>query len=305
MGRGPPRHSAGERQEGAQALSPGGDLISTLPARQDKQAPDSSGLSAQPRPRHRKSLGQYTLKNKRILARILAAAEIEPDDTIVEVGPGTGTLTEALAERAGEVIAIELDPDLVSLLHDKLGRDSNIRVIHADILETDLEGLVGGSYKVVANLPYYIANPAIRMFLEAGRKPSLMVVMVQEEVARNIVAGPGRRSMLSLAVQVYGRPSMVCRVPPTSFYPRPKVGSAVVAIDVYPKPLVQDIDAFFRVARAGFTAPRKQLHNSLALGLGMSVDQVKKALETVGIDGRRRAGTLVIEEWDRICRTIR
>ena len=203
------------------------------------------------------------------------------------------------------MIAIELDPDLVALLHDKLGRHSNITVIHADVLETDPDDLVGDGYKVVANLPYYIANPAIRLFLEAGHKPSLMVVMVQEEVARNIVAEPGRRSMLSLAVQVYGKPSMVCRVLPTSFYPRPKVSSAVVAIEVYAKPLVQKVDAFFRVARAGFTAPRKQLHNSLALGLDMSVDQVKRALEGVGIDGRRRAGTLTIEEWDNICRTIR
>ena len=305
MGGGPPGHSAGQRQEGAQALSRGEDLIPTLSARQDKQTPDGNGLPAKPRPRHRKSLGQYTLKDKRVLARILTAANIGPEDTIVEVGPGTGTLTQALAERAGRVIAIELDPVLVSLLGDRLGRYTNVSVVHGDILETDIQGLVGSSYKVVANLPYYIASPTIRLFLEAEHKPSLMVVMVQAEVARNIVAGPGRRSILSVAVQVYGRPSVVCRVPPTSFRPRPKVGSAVVAIDVYPEPLVKDVDAFFRVARAGFTAPRKQLHNSLALGLGMPIEEVKEALEAVGIDGRRRAGTLVIEEWDSLCRIIR
>lgn len=218
-------------------------------------------------------------------------------------------LTEALAERANRVIAVELDPVLVSRLNDRFAGFSNLTVVQADILETDPEDLLGDSdvlrqYKVVANLPYYIANPAIRLFLEARHKPSRMVVMVQEEVARNIVAGPGQRSMLSLAVQVYSKPSLVCRVSPTSFRPRSKVSSAVVAIDVYPDPLVNDVEAFFRVAKAGFAAPRKQLHNSLSHGLEMPVEEVKATLDKVGIDGRRRASTLTIEEWDSLCREI-
>ena len=160
-------------------------------------------------------------------------------------------------------------------------------------------------YKVVANLPFYIAAPTIRRFLEAPFKPIRMVVMVQREVAENICAGPGTLSILGLSVQFYGRPSLVQRVPARSFYPAPKVDSAIVRIDVYDRPPVDvSPDHFFRVVRAGFSAPRKQLRNALAHGLGMPPAEVIPILDRAGIDSRRRAETLSLEEWAELARVV-
>ncbi len=260
--------------------------------------------------RAKKSLGQHFLKDAAITEEIVDAAEPSPDEVVIEVGPGTGVLTRALARRFGRVIAVEIDSHLASLLQTEFTEFQNVRTVLGDVrdftpeqlLREHRSDLVGedGSYKVAGNLPYYVASPIIRHFLESDRKPVKMVVTVQREVGENMVAEPGKIGLLSLAVQVYGAPRIVAHIPASKFHPRPKVDSVVVAIDVHPEPLVSDLDRFFRVAKAGFRAPRKQLHNSLVKGLGGEGEMVREALDRVGIDGRRRPSTLTIEEWERL-----
>jgi len=263
----------------------------------------------------RKGLGQHFLIDEGILDSILGAAALSPEDTVIEVGPGLGILTARLAEKAGWVIAIELDNRLADILAQTLPYD-NIVVLNEDVLGTSpaklLQGRAPGfpaeltSYKVVANLPYYITSPVLRHFLEAPVKPESMVVMVQREVAESIVAGPGRRSVLSIAVQFYGRPSIVTGVPAGSFYPAPEVDSAVVKIDIYPQPPIDvDEEGFFRLVRAGFTAARKQVANSLALGLKIPKDDVLSSLRQANIDPQRRAETFTLEEWAELWKILR
>jgi 16S rRNA (adenine1518-N6/adenine1519-N6)-dimethyltransferase len=265
--------------------------------------------------RARKGLGQHFLVDERALLDIVAAAELSREDTVIEVGPGLGILTAELARRAGWVIAIELDNRLAAVLRRTLPYD-NIVIVNEDVLGTDPRSLLEGKapgfpeglrYKVVANLPYYITSPVLRHFLEASVKPELMVVMVQWEVAEAVAAGPGRRSLLSVSVQFYGRPTIVARLPAASFYPPPEVDSAVVKIEVYPYPpvAVDDVDGFFRLVRAGFTAARKQAANSLAQGLGLPKDEVAARLDEAGIAPQRRAETFTLEEWAALYRAFR
>ena len=232
--------------------------------------------------RAKKSLGQHFLKDPAVARKIVEAADPGPDEVVVEVGPGTGALTRLLAESFQSVIAVEIDSRLSDLLQSDLSDLPHVHVVTADVREISPQQLLAnytvqisgkqGGYKVVGNLPYFVASPIIRHFLESDCKPAKMVVMVQKEVAENMVARPGRTGLLSLAVQVYGAPRVVTRVPASKFRPKPKVDSAVVAIDVYPEPLVPHPERFFRMARAGFRAPRKQLHNSLMQGLEVDVD---------------------------------
>jgi len=254
--------------------------------------------------RARKRLGQHFLIDNEVLQRVLSAADITADDTIMEVGPGLGILTTELAQRARHVIAIELDDKLSDLLKGEMAPFSNVTVINADILKIDPSDLVPepGRYKVVANLPYYITSPVLRHFLEASVRPGLMVVMVQKEVAEAIAAGPGKRSLLSISVQFYGQPMIISRVPARAFYPAPEVDSAILRIDLYSKPAVavDDADSFFATVRAGFASPRKQLANSLSYGLGMPKADVVQLLAKADIAPQRRAETLTLEEWARL-----
>jgi 16S rRNA (adenine1518-N6/adenine1519-N6)-dimethyltransferase len=262
--------------------------------------------------RAKKGLGQNFLIDEKVLGTILESAQLTPTDTVIEVGPGLGIMTAELAKRAGWVIAIELDNRLAGILRESL--PANVVVINQDVLGTDPGALMREGaprfpeamkpYKVVANLPYYITSPVLRHFLEASVKPERMVVMVQKEVAEAIAAGPGKRSVLSISVQFYGRPEIVARVPATSFYPAPEVDSAVVKIDVYPQPpiVVDDEGRFFKLVRAGFTAARKQAGNSLAQGLGLDKGEVVRWLEKAGIDPVRRAETFTLEEWAALWR---
>jgi len=256
----------------------------------------------------KKSLGQHFLIDEAVLERILSAAELSPGDIVVEVGPGLGTLTEGLAKRGARVIAVELDYKLVALLKKRLSAFPDVQIIHADILKvtprqllqnhlTNSELLRG--YKVIANLPYYITSPVLRHFFEAQPWPSTMVVMVQKEVGEAIAATPGKMSVLSVRVQFYSKPTIISYVPPASFYPPPKVDSVILRLDVYSKPPIEVSDAagFFDIVMHGFSSPRKQLHNSLAHSLDMPPSQVSLFLEKAGIDGKRRAETLSLEEW--------
>ena len=257
----------------------------------------------------KKSLGQHFLSDGRVARRIVEAAEIGPDDVILEVGPGKGALTKLLVQRAGRVVAVEVDEGLAERLSESLGDFNALEVVAADARDVDIDSLVAPDrpYKVVANLPYYAASPIIRRFLEADHKPVLMVVMVQREVAREMVAEPGKMRLLSVATQLYGRPRIVTTVPPRAFRPAPQVTSAVVHIDVFGE-LAVGIDSerrFFELVRAGFSTPRKQIHNSLRNGLDSTSDAVAVVLGKAGIDRTRRAQTLTLEEWGALYRSWR
>lgn len=257
----------------------------------------------------RKGLGQNFLVDRRALERIVAAADLTPHDTVLEVGPGVGQLTRLLSEAAGRVVAVELDRQMVAVLRQELADRPNVQIVEADILEVDPGALAAGRpYKVVANLPYYITSAALRHLLEAQPPPSLLVVTVQQEVAERITAAPGEMSLLAVSVQFYGRPRRVARIPAGAFYPPPKVDSAALRIDVYPpeeRPVqVDDVEGFFRVVRAGFGQRRKQLRNSLTAGLRLDSEQVEAALERAGIDSRRRAETLSLAEWAALAREL-
>jgi 16S rRNA (adenine1518-N6/adenine1519-N6)-dimethyltransferase len=255
----------------------------------------------------RKSLGQSFLTDRRALERIVEAAELGPEDIVLEIGPGLGTLTRLLAAAAGRVVAIELDRRLVEILKQTLANLPNVEIIHGDILElnpADLLERQRGSfqYKVVANLPYYITSAILRHLLTAEVRPKLMVVTVQLEVARRITAEPGDMSLLAVSVQFYGRPRIVTRIKASAFYPSPQVDSAVIRIDLDGPPLVEvdDADSFFEVVRAGFSQRRKQLRNALAAELSLPASEVAQALSKAGVNPKRRAQTLSVEEWVRV-----
>ena len=262
--------------------------------------------------RARKGLGQHFLIDEEVLGLIISAAQLTPTDVVMEIGPGLGVLTRELAKQAGCVIAIELDNKLAAILERTLASFKNVVVINEDVLKIEPGTLLqehlrpevssSSNYKVVANLPYYITSPVLRHFLEASVKPQIMVVMVQKEVAEEIVAKPGRMSLLSISVQLYGEPVIIGYVPAKCFYPAPEVDSAILRINLYPQPAVEisDKDSFFELARAGFSASRKQLVNSLAQGLGVSKTEVLSLLARAKILPQRRAETLTLEEWARL-----
>ena len=263
----------------------------------------SSTAARPPAAKPRKALGQHFLVDAGILDRITAAAELCREDVVLEIGPGRGALTRRLTQRAARVIAVELDAGLAAALPARLGQPANLEVMAADARTVDIAALLGAPvpYKVIANLPYYAANPILRRFLEleVDWRPQSLTVMVQREVAESLTAAPGKMSLLSVATQYYAIPRLICGVPPAAFRPPPKVASAVVRLDLRPEPAVtvDDADRFFDLARAGFSAPRKQLRNSLARGLNRPGNAVDQLLAAAGIDGRRRAETLSLEEW--------
>jgi 16S rRNA (adenine1518-N6/adenine1519-N6)-dimethyltransferase len=254
----------------------------------------------------RKGLAQHFLVDGGVVKQILAAAELSPSDTVIEVGPGLGVLTEELVKVVGPVIAIELDQKLARFLKEKMASSTNLTIVNEDVLKTDpsqlLTSLAISDYKVVANLPYYITGAVIRHFLEASLKPHLMVLMVQREVAKQITAKPGEMSLLSVSVQFYGTPKITAKVPARAFYPAPDVDSAVLRIDVNPqlKVAMNNVDEFFRLVKAGFSANRKQLINSLSHGLDIPKTAALPFLEKAGVDPKRRAETLSIEEWVKL-----
>lgn len=257
--------------------------------------------------RPKKSLGQNWLVDEATLARIVAAAELTQQDTVLEIGPGLGSLTRHLAEEAGRVVAVELDGALIPPLGRVMAGYAHVSIVHGDILSLDPSALVDtGSYKVVANLPYYITSSVVRRLLEAAVRPSLIVLTVQREVAQRMTAAPGQMSLLAVSVQFYGRPSIVAQIKAGAFYPVPKVDSAVVRLDPYSHPAVEVADRkqFFAVVKAGFSQKRKQLHNALAAGLARPQHEIAAALERAGLDGRRRAQTLSLQEWASVAQAL-
>jgi len=253
-----------------------------------------------------KRLGQSFLADPAVLGRIADAAGLQPDDVVLEVGAGLGTLTRLLAERAGRVLAVEIDDGLLKVLREQVAGLANVQIVPGDILRVPLFGLAPRGYKLVGNVPYYITSAILRRFLEEAPRPSLLVVTVQREVAERIVAQPGDMSLLAVSVQFYGQPQIVARIPAGAFYPPPEVDSAVLRVVVSEQPAVPGVDerAFFRAVRAGFGQKRKTLRNSLRAGLVLDSGHVAAALARAGIDPERRAETLSLEEWGAVVRAL-
>jgi len=250
-----------------------------------------------------KRLGQNFLVDGMALRKIVDAAGLSGDETILEIGAGLGTLTRELASRSKRVVAVEYDRRLVGVLEEVLAPLSNVELIQADILGLDLGVLMGsGPYRVVANIPYNITSALIRHLLEAPNPPEQLILTLQREVAERAIAEPGAMSLLALSVQLYGVPKIVASIPPGAFYPRPKVASAVLRVEVHERPVVPRalISSLFRVAKAGFSQRRKQLHNSLSAGLGLPDGAVRAWLESAGIPREARAQELGLKEWEKL-----
>jgi 16S rRNA (adenine1518-N6/adenine1519-N6)-dimethyltransferase len=253
----------------------------------------------------KKSLGQNFLHDPNTLEKIATSADLMPEDTVLEIGPGTGALTDVLARLARRVIAVELDGRLEPILRERFASTPNVEFVFRDILETDVAALVGpGPYSVVANVPYYITSAILRHLLESSHRPRRIVLTVQLEVAERLVAKAGDLSLLAVSAQFYGRPRIVSRLSASVFWPRPEVDSAVLRLDVYDQPPVDVPDevTFFKVVRAGFSQKRKQLKNALADALALPMPQTVAVMETAGVDPRRRAETLTLDEWAALAR---
>ena len=250
-----------------------------------------------------KGLGQNFLVDPNILDRVIDAAEIQPEDQVLEVGPGLGHLTRHLAQKAKRVVAVELDKKFIPILTNILKPYPNVEIVQTDILDLNLgDYFTQPGYLVVANIPYYITSALLRHLLEAPHPPSRLTLTVQKEVAKRICAKPGKFSLLSLSVQVYGQPQTITTIPAGAFYPAPKVDSAVVRVDLYPEPLIQreNLEAFFTLVKAGFSQKRKMLGNALGSRMGWGKELAQKRLLAADIDPQRRAQTLTIEEWGRL-----
>lgn len=258
-----------------------------------------------------KSLGQNFLVDETALERVAAAAGLQASEIALEIGPGLGSLTRHLAGQAAQVIAVELDGRLLPALRAVVAGYSNVRIVQGDILDLDPAALLdrepgeawsGRPYCVVANIPYYITSALIRHLLEARALPRCVTLTVQREVAERITAAPGDLSLLALSVQVYGEPRLMGRIPAGAFYPPPQVDSAIIRIDLFPQPRLpgEQINAFFHLAKAGFSQKRKTLRNALADGMRWSNAQAQNVLEQAGVDPQRRAETLSLDEWRQI-----
>lgn len=253
----------------------------------------------------RKAWGQHFLISPGVLDSIVQAAQLSPGDLVVEVGPGLGILTEVLTRQGARVVAVEIDPGLVTALRARFQELPSVQILQGDARQIEPLEVTGGKlYKVVANLPYYAASPIVRRFLEGSHRPSLMVVTVQREVAQNMAAAPPRMNLMGLGVQFYGHPKIVRYINAGSFYPPPKVTSAVVRIEVYPEPpwKIADVPRFFSLLRGGFSAPRKQLKGALSRALGLPAPSMAEVLLRAGIDPTRRAETLGLPEWANLYR---
>lgn len=268
----------------------------------------SAGTRGRPRraaarPPRRARIGQHFLTDPLIAHDIVDAAELTDADTVLEIGPGGGALTEQLLERVGRVIAIELDERLAERLRQRHAGEARLTVVGGSVLDYSANELLaaGGRappYVVVANLPYYITAPVLRHLLERGPRPRRLVLMVQREVAEAICGQHGL-SLLGVSVQVFAAPRLLFRVPPEAFRPPPRVQSAVVRLDCFAEPLVPapELAGFFGVVQAGFRQPRKQLRNSLPHGIWLPPGTAPTLLDAAGIDPARRPGTLSIAEW--------
>ncbi|MDO8593254.1 MAG: 16S rRNA (adenine(1518)-N(6)/adenine(1519)-N(6))-dimethyltransferase RsmA [bacterium] len=246
-----------------------------------------------------RSKGQNFLIEEEIYDDIAAAADLQTDDIVLEVGPGLGFLTAKLAARVKKVMAVELDDKLAETLKARLqaqGTD-NVEIINEDVLETPLTPLLKGGFKIVANLPYNITSIFLRKFLEAENKPELMVLMLQKEVAERICADAGSMSLLAVSVQFYAKPEIVEIVKKENFWPRPEVDSAIIKLEVRSKKLEENEKDFFRLVKFGFSAKRKMLKNNLAAGFKVEVKLAEELLKSAGFQPKIRAQELSVADW--------
>ena len=251
-----------------------------------------------------KKYGQNSLIDSHVIDKIISVADLDKNSRVLEIGPGIGTLTQYLAEAAGEVVAVEIDDKLIPILSKSLAEYDNVRVIHGDILKQDTEQIFGGKpFKIVANLPYYITTPIIMSLLESGVPAQSITVMIQKEVAERMQAAPGSKNYgaLSLAVQYYAEPYLAANVPPNCFMPRPNVGSAVINLKRLETPpvSVKDPSQMFKLIRGAFNQRRKTLANAVANfdGVAYSREDGEKALEAMGLDTRVRGEALTLEQF--------
>jgi len=265
--------------------------------------------------RFSKSLGQNFLIDENILQKIINGAQIAPEDIVLEIGPGVGTLTTALARQAEKVVAVEIDRSLKPILEETLEGFNNVEVIYGDILKLNLEELLKDKldskpFKIVANLPYYITTPIIMRFLENDCPYRSITVMIQQEVAGRMAAGPGSKEYgaLSVAVQFYTKPRVICKVPASVFLPPPKVDSMVITLEKRSRPAVdvEDPAYFFKIVKAVFAQRRKTLLNNLASAdiTGLDKAALEKRLTDLGINPKRRGETLSLEEFAYISNNI-
>ncbi len=277
-----------------------------------------------------KLLGQNFLRDKNILRKMIAAAQLTKNDVVLEVGPGEGTLTEELARAAGRVLAVEKDKALAAQLKIKFQNHKNVEIIENDILEFINHNpcFANHRYKVVANIPYYLTSHLIRLLLESDNPPRDIVLMVQKEVAQRICARPPKMSLLAAATQFYATPKIIAKVPSGAFWPRPKVDSAIIKITprdnsfplykrgtegdlknaekIHPRPpfTKEGVAHFFTVLRAGFSQPRKQLLNNLSEGLKIEKKKIAGLLEIAGLKPDQRAETLSVADWEKLANAI-
>jgi 16S rRNA (adenine1518-N6/adenine1519-N6)-dimethyltransferase len=255
-----------------------------------------------------KTLGQNFLVNEKMYEKIVMAADIKSGETIVEVGPGLGTLTGYLSQAGAEVIAVEKDGKLAEYLKHKFAGQKNVRIIEDDVLKLNPlnYNLQINDYKVVANIPYYLTSHLLRIIFESWPSPRSIVLMIQKEVAQRITAKPPKMSLLAVSVQYYAEAEIVDYVSQKSFYPAPKVDSAILKLT--PNSMHQtnngESEKIFKMVRAGFAGKRKQLVNNLASGLKLNKELAEKKLQLSDIDPRRRAETLTLEEWQKLTETM-
>lgn len=254
----------------------------------------------------KKRLGQHFLVDEGALGTIVAAAKLTKKDTVLEIGPGLGVLTGELVKRAGKVIAVEKDAKMVAILKERLGSSKNLEIISDDILKliSHISSLITHNYKLVANLPYNITSPVIRQVLESPSQPKLIVLTIQKEVAERLCAKPGEsnRGILSVMVQYYSQPEIIAIIPQTSFWPPPKVESAIIRLTPIRRYQPSDKE-FFKIVKAGFSSKRRQLVNSLAGGLGLPKETVSVILKEAGVNAKKRAEDLSLKEWDELRKT--
>jgi len=253
----------------------------------------------------KKSLGQNFLIDEDALDKIVDAADLYDGDYVVEVGPGTGFLTERLIQKVKKVTAVELDLNMVDILQKQFALTDNFEIIHSDILKIPVEDIAHEHYKVVANIPYYITSPVVRHFLQGAIRPKLIVILVQKEVAEKICGMTGR-SFFTVETEVQAHAEYIATIPASSFYPAPKVDSAILRLTVYSEPKIPkgELQNFLHIVKFGFSQKRKKLSNSLGAGLHIKPAEAREFMEKAGILSEVRAEDLSIEDWRRLVEVI-
>ena len=252
-----------------------------------------------------KVLGQNFLIQKRYILDLIAVAEISKDDTVVEVGPGTGEITKELAKKAKRVLAVEKDPGMVKILRDELREFDNVEIVQEDILKFSIINFQLPNYKLVGAIPYYLTGRLFRKFLENTKNPpKTMAVIIQEGIAEKIVARPPKSNLLAISIQLYGEAVLEKRVPKDAFWPKPNVNSAILTVNNVKKPKINEKE-FFRILKAGFSSPRKQMARNFARELKISLSNAQNLLKKAGVNPSARAGTLKLEDWLRLTNFLR